>query len=136
MKNEDKDEDERPETGGLSRIYVLLAVGCVTLLLAGGGFVYWQSRDGEGAMPLTALQADRSATLLPAPAPHETAPPAAAPAPVSATSARYCHQGADRSHRRAAGSVGERRAAENSRGRERRRARQRAAGGGDQSRPR
>lgn len=82
--DEDKDEDERAETSGLSRIYVLLAVGCVALLLAGGGFVYWQSRDGEGAMPLTALQADRPATLLPAPA-RETAPPAAAPAPVSAT---------------------------------------------------
>ena len=79
------DEDEAKHQRGLSRIVVLLAAGCVTLLVAGGGFVYWQSQSRDGA-PMTA-QAERPAQQLPAsPAastPAAPAPEAPPPAPAA-----------------------------------------------------
>ena len=78
------DEDEAKHQRGLSRIVVLLAAGCVTLLVAGGGFVYWQSQSRDGA-PMTA-QAERPAQQLPAP-PVAAAPAAPAPEATPATPA-------------------------------------------------
>jgi len=79
------DEDEAKHQRGLSRIVVLLAAGCVTLLVAGGGFVYWQSQSRDGA-PMTA-QAERPAQQLPAPpaasTPAAPAPEAPPPAPAA-----------------------------------------------------